>query len=133
MNKQQKIVNYLLSLENKAWVIFAFHKNTLVNFKIAVQPSHKFLPWSSKGAFPSNLPDVFVSFCNEILNTYFPFICLQLQSPAASKLDPRGPKHFLFVEVCQVWTILVDKHVGTTYIYSLEQFLEIFEMYFIQE
>lgn len=64
MSKQQKTVNYLLSLENKVWDIFAFHKNTLINFKIAVQPSHEFLPWSCKGAHSSNLPDVFVSFCN---------------------------------------------------------------------
>lgn len=64
MSKQQKIVNCLLSLENKVWDVFAFHKNTLVNFKIAVEPSHEFLPWSCKGALPSNLPDMFVSFCN---------------------------------------------------------------------
>lgn len=117
-SKQRKIVNYLLSLENKVWDIFAFHKNTLVNFKIAVQPSHEFLPRSCKGALPSNLPDVFVSSWNSILNIYFPFICLQLQSPTASKLDPKGPKHCLFLEVCQVWTALVVIHVGTTYIVS---------------
>lgn len=63
ISKQQKIVNYLVSLENKVWDIFAFHKNTSVNFKIAVQSSHEFLPWSCKRALPSNLPDVFVSFC----------------------------------------------------------------------
>lgn len=64
MSKRQKIVNCLLSLENKVWDVFAFHKNTSVNFKIAVEPSHEFLPWSCKGALPSNLPDMFVSFCN---------------------------------------------------------------------
>lgn len=49
MSKQQKIVNYLLSLENEVLDIFAFHthkKRTLVKLKVALQPSHEFLPWS---------------------------------------------------------------------------------------
>lgn len=35
--------------------------------------------------------------------------------PTASKLDPKGPKHCLLPEVCQVWTTLVDRLVATTY------------------
>lgn len=63
-SKQQETMNHLLSLENKAGDIFVFHRNTEVHFKRALQPSHEFLPWSCKGAFPYQLPDVFVGFHN---------------------------------------------------------------------
>lgn len=50
-----------------------------------------------------------------IMNTSFSFIWLQLQSPTAPKLDPKGPKYCLFLEDCWVWPALVDIPMGATF------------------